>query len=58
MICPLSFSQKNLVLKSNPKHKETLLSTVLGFTKDRRFTDDYSILAMEVTGFSQDLRPQ
>ena len=38
-------SQKHLILKLQPQHNKDMLSASLGFLKDKRATDYYSILA-------------
>ena len=40
-----------------PQHKESMLSTALGFSKGKRVTDQYSVLAPETVRFSQALLP-
>ena len=43
--------------KCQPLHKETMLSTALGFSIGNRVTDHCSILIPEAVGFSQELLP-
>ena len=37
--------QKHLILKLQPQHNKDMMSSSLGFPKDKRATDHYSILA-------------
>ena len=46
-------SEIHLSYQRQPQHYETMLSTALGFPKDKRVTDHYSILEPEAVGFSQ-----
>ena len=50
-------SQRYLNQQCQPEHYEIMLSTALGFSKGKRFTDHYSIFAPEAIGFSQGLLP-
>ena len=48
-------SQRNLILKLQPHHKEEMFSTSLSFPQDTRFTDGYCTLALEALRFSEEL---
>ena len=50
-------SEIHLSYQRQPQHYETMLSTALGFPKDKRITDHYSILEPEAVGFSQGILP-
>ena len=53
---PLLFQlQRNLILKRQSQHNGDMISTSRCFCQGRRFTDDYSILALEAIDFSQGL---
>ena len=53
---PLAFqSQRNLILKRLFQHNGDMFSISRRFPQSIRFTNDYSILALEAICFSQDL---
>ena len=53
---PFAFqSQRNLILKRQSQHNGDTIYTSRCFSQGTRFTDDYSILALEARGFFQEL---
>ena len=52
---PRSSVTKKTILKRQPQHKGDIFSTSRSFPQGTRLTDDYSILALEAIGFSQEL---
>ena len=45
--------KRHLNYQLQPQHSESILSTALGFLKDKRMTDHYSIFAPEAIGFKE-----
>ena len=49
--------QRHLNHQRQLPHKQSMLSTALGFPKGKGVTDHYSILAQDAVGFSEEVLP-
>lgn len=50
-------SQRNVIFKRRPERKDDMLFSVLGFTKGKRFTEDFSLLALVAIDFPEQQVP-